>query len=56
MVWSFSMVNDTVTMKEFRELTKDVPDDYSVFFMLNQSCYSLDGFEVNIPEKKIILK
>ena len=50
------MENSKVSLKEFRELTKDIPEDYMVYFSLDNVPYIVEGFEVNVSEKKIILK
>ena len=50
------MNESKVSIKEFRELTKDMPDDYMLCFSLDNAVYGVESFEINVSEKKIILK
>ena len=50
------MNESKVSIKEFRELTKDIPEDYMLCFSLDNVPYGIESFEVNVPEKRIILK
>lgn len=50
------MENSKVSLKEFRELTKDIPEDYMIYFSLDNVQYIVEGFEVKVSEKKIIIK
>ncbi|MBQ2832423.1 hypothetical protein [Methanobrevibacter sp.] len=50
------MNESKVSMKEFRELTKDIPDEYMLYFSLDNVPYGTECFIVDVPEKRIILK
>lgn len=50
------MSESKVSLKEFRELTKDIPEDYMLYFSLDNVPYGMESFEVDISEKKLILK
>ena len=50
------MNKSEVSIKDFRELTKDIPDEYMLCFSLDNVPYGAKSFEVDVSEKRIILK
>jgi len=50
-------MNDSkISIKDFRDLTKDIPDEYMLCFSLDNVSYGAIRFEVDVSEKQIILK
>jgi len=50
------MNESKIPIKYFRELTKNIPDDYMLCFSLDNVPYGAEVFEVDVSEKRIILK
>ena len=50
------MNESKISFKEFKELTKDIPEDYMLCFSLNGAHYGAESFEINVSEKRIIIK
>lgn len=50
------MNESKISIKEFRDLTKDIPEDFMLHFSLDNVVYGTERFEVDVSEKKIILK
>ncbi|WP_296882259.1 hypothetical protein [uncultured Methanobrevibacter sp.] len=50
------MGESKISLKDFRDLTKDFPDDYMLYFSLDNVPYAAESFEVDISGKKLILK
>lgn len=50
------MIESKVSIKDFRELTKDVPEEYMLCFSLDNVPYGVGSFEVDVSNKRIILK
>lgn len=49
------MNESKVSIKEFRELTKDIPDEYMLCFSLDNVPYGAEKFEIDVSEKRIIV-
>lgn len=50
------MEESKISMKDFREFTKNIPEDYMLCFSLDNVPYGVGSFEVDVSEKRVVLK